>query len=307
MKAPVVKLSKLDGSAVKLAKLNGTLFVFEFFGLQYFSLKQTLRENFKDRISNSRKIFFSFLILFNMLLGFSSMLATSFSQKVTTKNVLTLVYSQSTTYFFFIAIWISLVQSFVSTVHLKKLFANSKKIAEICNNEFGTIMSFEAVPRSMRKRYAVETLILVIVYSVNGYFRYLENKLDILWLVVSIIHASFFILVVNKFLFYVGLINFQLEFTEKLLASACTFKAKPLNKKIYFLSDYELPSKSSKNSKCQEIFKIYNKILENGSLTNKSCGCSILVVLVNIIGSATYCGYVLCAAAMGDSSEDIVG
>lgn len=253
----------METSAIKLASLDGCLFVFEFFGLQYFSLKLALRENFKDRISFSRKMFFTFLILFTTLLGCLSMIATSFSQKVTTKNVLTLVYSQSTTYFFFIAIWISLVQSLVSTCHLKKLFMNSKEIAESCYDEFGATMCFEAIPRSMRKRYAVETFAFIIVYSVNGYCKYLTNQLDLFWAFLSIIHSSFFIIVVNKFLFYVCLINFQLKFIEKLLVSARFLKIGPPNKKIYFLSDCDLPLKRSGKSKYQAVFKMYNKILEN--------------------------------------------
>lgn len=291
----------------KFESLYGCLAVFEYFCLQYFSLKTSLRGNFKDKISLSRKIYFGFLILITMLLGVLSIISVSSSKKVTTKNVLTLIYAQSANYFFFFAIWSSLVQSFRSTSHIKKLFMNSKQIIESCSSEFDAFMCFETIPKSMLKRYAVESIVFITVYSATAYQKYSTGKLDVLWLVMSMIHTIFFIVVVNKFLFYVGLINFQLKFIESLLSNADTFKVTPSNKKIYFLSDSDLPLNFFVNSKCQEIWKVYNKILENGSLINKSCGCTILMILVDIIEAVTYSGYVLCATAMGDSSEDIIG
>lgn len=297
----------MEAISGKFETLYGCLAVFEYFGLQYFSLKKSLRGNFKDKISLSRIIYFGFLILISILLGVLSIIKVSTVKKVTTKNVLTLIYARSASYFFFFAIWTSLVQSFWTTGHIKKLFMNSKQIFESCSSEFDAFMCFETIPKSMRKRYAVEVIVFIVVYSATAYQKYSTGKLDLLWIVISMIHTVFFIVVVNKFLFYVGLINFQLKFIEKLLSNADTVKVTIPNKKIYFLSDSDVPLKLSVNSKCQEIWKMYNKILENGSFINKSCGCTILVLLVDIIEVVTYSGYALCSNAMGDSSEDIIG
>lgn len=291
----------------QFSTLNRCLVVFEFFGLQFFSLKKTLRENSKDRIHIFRKIYFGALLSLYIFLGIGSIVSVSVANKVTTKNVLTLGYSHMTTYIFSIAIWISLIQAFVSTRQIKKVFMNSKEIAENCFEIFKISMPFDDLVKTVWKRYASEAFVFVIVHAAAATFKYAKGNFVFWEFLVIIFYTSYFIIIGNNFLFYVCLINFELQFIQKQILFAANGQLEGLNKKLSFSSNSDLPSKSASISSFQAIWKTYNKILENASLANKSLGNTILIILLNLITMATYCGYKLCARAMGDSSEKLIG
>lgn len=291
----------------KLATLSDCLVVFEFFGLQNFSLRKALRKHFIEQTSIFRKLYFSIWLSCLIILGCISSISVSTSEQVTFRNVLTLMYSQVTTYIFNIAIWMSLVQSFISTRHIKQLWKNTFEIAEYFNHEFGAVMRFNDLKKSIHKLYAAETLVFVAVHLVISSFKYMNVELFFGQATITILYTSSFVIVVNKFLFYVSLINFQLDFVQKLILSAGKHQQETLDKKICFLSASDFPLRTVKKSKYQSFWRTYNKILENGMLVNNSFGYTNLLILVNIITTSTFCGYILCAKAMGESRKDFAG
>lgn len=298
---------KLINSKSQIRALHGCLVPYEVYGLQYFSLKASLKCNFKDSTSISRKIYFALLFIASLVFGGGVIVLSSiYSGKVSTKNVLTRIYSESINYTAFAALWIDLLQSFDSTKYLKKLFKNSKAIVESCYHELNVTMSFSRLRKSSWQRFLVMGTVFLIMQST---FMFRNKDLDddyIVDLVIVVTFVTFFLMLTNKFLFYVCLINFQLEFVHKMLQSVTKNYFGPVNVK-----EFNLYQKSHKDcellAKLHAIWRIYDKARENGTLVNKSLGISMFLTLMNIIMGIAYCGFVFSAAAMGDFSEDLFG
>lgn len=294
----------------QLRNLHACLTPYEIYGLQYFSLKESLDKNFKDLTPFSRKIYFTILFTVSLMLGGGVIVLSSvLSEKVSKKNVLTLLYSEFINYTAFVALWVGLAESFASTTQIKKLFANSKSIIESCYHDLNVTMSFSNVRKSAWKRLLAMGVIFLLAQST---FTLRNKEVDeglIVDIAVVVTFVTFFLVVINKFVFYVCFINFQLEFVNKILQNELACHLKQLNIKVYCLDtkSHKMKVENKIITKLQAIWRIYDKIQENASLVNKSLGISMFLTLMNLIMGMAYYGFAFCAAAMGDTSEDLIG
>lgn len=84
---------------------------------------------------------------------------------------------------------------------------------------------------------------------------------------------GFSFLIFIKFTFDVCFVNYQLRFLQKILN--LTFEEKQAKDRVGSIAD-EKSNQMMKN--LLVVWKVYNKIKQNGSLVNKSCGLTMLLL-----------------------------
>lgn len=287
-------------------ELNSCLIINEIVGLQYFSLKSIFKEKMKRQRQILRKAYFcfNFAIFFaasHVAFGKTGQAKVS----LTSQNVLSVLYKLVNGYCFLIGYLASLIQSYTSTANMKKFFLNTQSISEWSLQNFTTKMNFATVRNAAWKRFLVVNLTWIVPYSGLSYVS--SNSVE--ETAGMIIFGYFFIglAVANvvKYIFYVLLINFELKHLEKLLQSVFNPKPGLTNGKIYHLkvADNFEDSFSFRMSKLIMVWRIYNKIIENTRLVNKSMGLTMMFVLINSIMALIYSGYELIIGTIGGESE----
>lgn len=125
----------------------------------------------------------------------------------------------------------------------------------------------------------------------------------------GIFFVCFAVINVAKYVFYVLLIDFQLKNVQKLLQSAFKPQSVPDVGKVYHLTikDNFGEKVDKKMKKLLVIWKMYNKIIENASLVNKSMGLTMMFVLMNAILGFIYSGYELIIGTIGGHQQGVVG
>lgn len=294
----------LAHSQKQLSAFNGCLVVYEWFGLQFFSYKASLKENFKDSIPISKKIYFAILFAILLMLGCISFVSLALTEVVTSKNVLTQLYSQSIILVSYFTIWTGLVQAYTSTKYIKKIFSNTEVVVESCRRQLKVTLSFGRFRTSSWKRFCGMAFVIALAYAAFLAVATISGVDFLISTVALLTLGSFSVILINKFVFYVCLINFELEFVNTLLQSVinlCTLKL------------YTLNVKNSSNcsrqvlAKLQAVWEVYEKVRENAILVNKSMGVTMLFSLMNIVMALVYCGYGFCTASMGGSNVALKG
>lgn len=293
-------------SKIQLSPLNGCLVVYEWFGLQFFSFRTSLEKNFKDSISISRKIYFTIIFAVFFMLGCSSIGLLAMTSEVNARNVLTQIYSQSIVFVSFMTLCVGCFQSFVSTKHIKKMFSYTEEIVQITYKELKIPLSFESICKSTWRRFFVMACVFVTSNATIYYFSSPSLEEIIASFIVLITIGSYFILIVVKFLFYVCLINFKLDFVNMLLEYTFNLNSKAFEVEFFTIDMKNVDNKSNSRltfSKLRTVWSIYDKVQENAALINKSMGITMLFALMNMIMILVNCGYIFCTVAMGDSTD----
>lgn len=289
-----------------VASLNGFTSICEFYGLQYFSLKSNLKENFKNSISIYRKIYFSVLFLMSIFVSVLSIMTTTPEQGLTKKNVLVELYQQSINYFYFVSVLSSYLQALKSTANTQKMFKNLKEVAESSFCHFGVAMNFKTFTRSVWRRFSV-TVAIFVSFQTTMFSTHVRGPLSSMLLanIMPAFFESFLLMVANKFIFYVSLVNFQLECIHELLkkVSANQIDCFVLNASSMKVIKVYSKIHDQRLLELQEIWEIYRKVCDNGALVNKCVGISILSIMVNLVLGLTHSGYELSVTLLGGTSS----
>lgn len=285
-------------------ELNSCLVIFELIGLQYFSLKTLVKDSNK-KPSIVRTIFMVVLMVLMTILVVlfvtSEDLETD-NQKVTAKNFITFAIQHSMNFGLILVILVSMVQSFMTTSKTKKLFLNVKEIAKLSYDEFNFTVNFKSIKKAaLRRSYVLMTFFITVHFS-TFFFR-ADSPEDVIPMLLGILPILYLLLIVYKFIFYVGMVNKQLNFVGKLLHE--TFKNPPPIKTIDNKNMHSLYVKPAKN--CEEDHfkkllatrKIFNLVYENGLLVNDSNGFTILIVLLDLVVALTASGYEIFVIIVG--------
>lgn len=185
------------------------------------------------------------------------------------------------------------------------MFFNTETILQRSYQELKVPLSFESVRKSAWRRFFGMAFIFGTAYTVFLCFSPQTGKEFIVNIVVTFIFGSYFVLIIEKFLFYVCLINYQLDFVNTVLKSLFKFNFHTLKMEIYTFDMKNVDSKSSRLilAKLLTIWEIFDKVQENATLINKSMGITMLFTLMNMIMILVNSGYIFCTVAMGDSME----
>lgn len=279
----------LKTESSSIADLNGYLRLHETFGLQFFSLKSSLKKETKHQRSILRTIYFVVLTVLAGIFGYG-LLINSAQLTVTTKNVLTILYAQWLNYFILVTHLSNFIQSFVSTRSVFGFFQNSNDIADYCRQEFKVEMNFAAIRKAAWKQFFVVMLAFVTILSVTSYTLTDNLKLMVLTFIIHCFLIGQLTLIVIKFIFYVCFVNYQLRYLQKIL---------PLSFKRNNMKNTS-GSEESDNlvKKLLVVCKVYSKIRQNTAIVNKSTGLTMALIVVVTIMTATYVGYEFCQVAI---------
>lgn len=286
-------------------ELNGCLLIYEIIGIQYFSLKTTFEENFKEKTPIFRKVCFCiYLVAFSVAAAFA-VIKTSSEEQMSSRNVLSKIYQLVNSYCFFVFIFTSLIQSYSTTNTLKKFFKNFKDFADWSRKEFKIPMNFVSLRKTYWTSFLAITLPCSFAFGILVHSTTNSLKEAAFIFLLGTFLSGLVILNMSKFFFYICCINFQLEHLEKLLRSV--FQPQTVQKigKIYILKmrDKLESTEDDVMSRLLVVWKIYNKIRENASHVNKSTGLTVMFLLINTIMTFIYSGYELTIGAVGGHSE----
>lgn len=101
-------------------------------------------------------------------------------------------------------------------------------------------------------------------------------------------------MIIYKFVFYVDMVNNQLEFVVKLLDKTFQPEEVKVVGEMCFKNTLDDPLK-----KLRAIRKVYNIIFESGALVNRSNGLTILILLMDLVIAITASGYEIFVIAVG--------
>ena len=241
--------------------------VFHIFGLLYFSIKKLSTENINTYPSVLYTVQFILILTvfsFQALLFFNN-LSKMYAISISAKSSLSLVVQSLSFLGIFFVYAVAAIQSYFSTPKLKKIFKNLIVISKIFSDDFGYILSYRAVKIWFFKR----TVALSIVYFLShllvfAYELKFDGK-DILERnVLAFLLTIFLTMIVQKFLFFVNLVDYNLKHLIILM------------KKISRIQN------SRRKKKLEKLRKVYNLIQENVELINQCLGLTTLNHILNI-------------------------
>lgn len=290
--------------AIKMEEdLNSCLILFELTGLQCFSLKSLTQDNAENRPSISRTVFMLVLFVFvNALVIFYVHHDHSIIEgDLTSKNVIIYVIKQSMNVGLVALLSVSFLQSYTSTQSIKKIYLNSKEIARLCL-KFKLNIDFKKIKKDAWKRiWAMLGFILVMHGSVM--LAHLNCPNNILQLILGIFPMLFLLMIVFKFVFYVNIVNHQLQLLEKLFKDAMQYepvKVIESNIDVYLTQvKSSTPIDDKTLNKLRVVWKIYNVIYDNGALINQSIGLTVLSLLMGLVIALTVSGYEIFVTVVG--------
>lgn len=290
------KVERKVKTATVVEELNDCLILFELLGQQYFSLKSLTSRNLTNRPSIYRFIYLvvvcllvSMLMVFYIYQDHSAM-----NESLNAKNVLMYAVKNSMYVGVLIVVWISLIQSYVSTSEVKKIFFNVMETVQLCASEFNVIIDPKLIRNGAWRRLSVMIIFFGIVHGgltlLNVSSPEIVKKLTI-----GLLPMFFLLTIMNKYIFYIGMMNHQLEFLTILIKSVFKSEPQPINivENINFHLKSVKPMTSVEDPmrKFRAARKIYNIIYENGTLINESNGLTILVMLISLVIALTVSGY----------------
>lgn len=285
--------------------------LFQIFGHQYFSVRKLTHENQKDFPTLGYTIFFifAFVVLLGQMVMFSFLESFSYSQdKLTAKTMLNLLVQHSMYIGLIVIIFVSLIQSFVSTPLTKKFFLNSIRIAGISHYDFGLPLArnHRRIRRETLRNFFFVILLYVvsenILYLYEKYFvesqSYLKNLISFLPLIY--LNTTSF-----KFVFFVKLVNFHLENVNELINKIFGAPSKFVAK-VKFVKPIKIQT-DDLSAKLLKLRRIYNIIYENSEIINRTHGKTIFTVLFSLVLAITSSGYRLFLSAVGKVPLDMLG
>lgn len=284
-------------------ELNSCLVIFELIGFQFFSLKALNQTNHKDRPTTLRTIYMmTILVLLAIKMYFFIVMGIDIQKsnvKITAKNVVMLAIQRFMDFGLVLVIFTNLIQSFVSTRSIKMVFLNVKEIVQLAKNEFSFVVNFEKIRFATWKRFYIMLIGVGTFHSITAYLMFHNNQ-TIIPMLAAVVPVFFLIMIVYKFVFYVGMINNQLEFLAKLLENIFVRKSSKIVDNF--------PKKHVKFDdpirKLRAARQIYNFIYHNSTLINDSLGLTILVLLAVLVTSLTACGYKIFVIIIGGLPTD---
>jgi uncharacterized protein YbcV (DUF1398 family) len=192
-----IKQEKFKLSAME-TKLKSFMKIFEFCGFQHFSLEEIASSDKEKRPTILR--FFHMIFRVFLIAAVSCLVVvqrqesrSSFEPQVTVKNVVMHTIQASFNAGLILVCVSSIVESFVSTKKIKKVFKNVNQIVEIAQRELGVSIDFENFRKSSWKRLWFSLVFFSISHSTLTYFNRNEKKNLVesaSWGISSVVHAN---------------------------------------------------------------------------------------------------------------------
>lgn len=212
-------------------------------------------------------------------------------EKLNAKTVLNLVVQHAMYAGLILIIFVGFIQTYTTTPLAKRIFLNCIKITEKIQQDFCHFVNYKPIRRKVIN-YFVFIIIFIFcsqlfMHSVESFFK---EKTTFLRTCFAIFPLIFLHTTAFKFVFYVSLVNNQLEIVGKLIPELISVEPKVFNR----LGFYVKPVKSNKSfeimKNIKNIREIFNVICENTELINRSMGITVLSIIAVMVVAITASG-----------------
>lgn len=276
--------------------IGSSLLVFELLGLQCFSLKHLTSENLNQRPTILRTIYMFVLCCCILVLTacYVSHDRMFLMENRTPKDILVFIISNSMNVGLILVVLTSFIQTYTSTKTIKRMFLNTKEITRICFNEFIVVCDFKKSKEAAWKRILKGVIFLAVLHVAMTLSQIKTSESNIV-MAFAIVPTSYLLMIVFKYVFYVGIVNQQLLVLQKFLEKLFDAQVKIVeNVNICAISSAIDPYR-----KLRAAWKIYNIIYENGAMINESQGLTVLVILASLIVALSVSGYQVFVITVG--------
>lgn len=218
-------------------------------------------------------------------------------ENLTAKNVLMFAVQHFMNFGLILVTCASIVQSYTTTHKVKLIFMNFKEILQIFQQNFGSDLDVQKVKVLSRKRMICVFVFIILLHGTVMLIN-IESGERIFKLILGIFPVLFFLMITNKFIFYVALVNFQL--TQLITLLTQTFQSIKI---IDNINCHLKPKRFKDDSlnKLRAARKFYNLTQENASLVNESNGLTILIMFVSLVVALTVSGFEILVVIVGGS------
>ena len=276
--------------------LKGYFRVFELFGLQYFSFKD-LVENVQQKRSNwFYRIYFIILLL---IFPFSVTIYVAILDDIST---ISLDLNNGFNHFIKAILQLSLIatiiggliESYVKTDQVKEIIMKTKKISTFFKTEFNHDIDYESFCKTWKKRTLGMSFLIFIAFVVMSIAFGLVTGVYIP-VFIGLVSILFLAILELKLVYYVDLLNLQLEnLHEVIVKSSCPKKSE------CYLKNYH-------NCKVLAYRRCHLMIYDLVELANSSFSAFLLLMLLFLILSITYSGFECSILPLGDiESKSII-
>lgn len=270
---------------IKFDEINCFSKLFILFGLQYFfdkDLKSDSRKDFKSFFA----AYFTVLVL--LVLGLLLfVISPEFTNEAdddrSLRNVIDRIRNIFMECALVLTLLLGLVESFVKTESVKKLIEKVVSISTMFNLELGHSLDYKLFRKTWMRNFFLFFSTLTFSY-VTWVIATIVNGDSFSTLLFGLLPFVFFSLLIFKFIFYVGLVNFQLENLSLVSAPAAIRKSR---------------QEASANVELRKILalrRIYSSIYDCGQYANHIMTVSslcTLVVLVILLTSTIFRSFIV--------------
>lgn len=262
--------------------------LFRAFGLQFFPLSKLQEKQSRRSVWNTL-YFFVLVVIFSSLVTCFVLIGIENEEKIVkAKNFFNLLIKLTTDLGLILAIIVALTESYQKTEKMKKVLRKSKEIFMFCQLEFDHIIDYKKFKRKWLMTVAVWSLVFTIINLALTIESFLTGKRKTpLAILISL--TLFLWIVIFKFVFFVDLVNFQMENLHKVI-----------QQKLFLERD-------KKSSKVIEARRLFQLIVEMGQLTNKISSVCVAIVTLIITTIMINTGYeLLVTADQGFRSKNLI-
>lgn len=260
--------------------------VFQFFGLQCFSLKSLSVKGKIENISSWQKAYFgAVFITFSVIIGYWLETGSNKDEDGISVNSLNSIMKSIMGLLIVLSIAASLLVSYYKNHDLMDFFLTSEMITTVCwirLNYKTDLRNLKRDLKTMMWRFFVCIGLINVAFYVGVY--YYENELFVP-AVISTIPVLIICLSVLRFGVYVFTVNFHLKFLKSLISEQLS---------NFFVSQKFTSKNAWKNEQKQKILalrKIHTMIERMTSIVNSSLGFTVQIILSFIVARYINDGY----------------
>lgn len=262
--------------------LSKCCIIFQIFGFIHFSIKNL-------SIDSNLSIFYTIkFIIIVIILAIQTIVfaksifigaVESFDAKMSLHSFVQLVFF----FLIFFVMIVAYIQSFTSTKLIKRIFINLIKISKIFREDFLHSMDFGIFKLWLYKLNFFTTIIFIVAHVFITLFEtYYNVENSVVRNIIETIQSLIFMIIFYKYLFFVKLVNYNLE---------------------HLIDSIKNELNSSKiilEIKLKKLREIYALIQEIVKLINDSMGLTILVYITSLVISQINIIYNLLLILIGD-------
>jgi hypothetical protein len=252
----------------------------QIFGCQYFSLKHFLANPKNEAISFQHKMYFAVFLTLVTLLSLMSVVSMKEDFASVELNATTVV-SFVIQYLFQAGLvsigLVSSVQSFMTTSLTKQLYLNFIEIARIFQQYFQQSPDHFQVRRKALKMIYIGSAFIAIS---NGLLSLIVKKRNVARGIFTSAMLIYEMVGITKLVYFYSMVHYHLSYLSICIDETFSQNLSYGSKRIFIVKAVKQNKIFTTSFKIRKLRAIYNIILENCDIINKSIGTTVLVIFI---------------------------